>query len=211
MKRVSPIITMIIIMLLLTSCMSASFSGNYVLQAGQTLRGNLFVTSGSVTLEENSRVTGTILLTSGSLNIGQNAQVGGDVAMTSGDINMAQGSVIHGDLILSSSDIVVHQAPGSVIEGRTTANIAPFIGSILTKLLLLYCVLPIVVLIAIILALGTWLGRQSKKRTQVAPAPASLASDDTQTKLQNLKKMLDDGLITETDYETKKTDLLARL
>jgi hypothetical protein len=35
--------------------------------------------------------------------------------------------------------------------------------------------------------------------------------DDAQTKLQNLKKMLDEGLITETDYEAKKTDILARM
>ncbi len=211
MKRLLTINALVVILLLLAGCMSASFSGNYVLAAGKTLRGNLFVTSGSVTLEENSRVTGTIFLTSGSLHIGQNAQVSGDVALTSGEVDMAEGSVIHGDLILSSSDIRVRQAPGSTIEGSTTSNIAPFIGTIATKLVLLYCVLPIVLLIAIILALGTWLGRQSKKRTQVAPAPASLATDDTQTKLQNLKKMLEDGLITETDYETKKADLLARL
>jgi len=202
---------MVVFALLLTSCMSASFSGNYILSAGKTLRGNLFVTSGSVTLEENSRVTGTIMLTSGELHIGKNAQVGGDVVLTSGDLYLADGAVVHGDVISSSSDIGLHQAPGSQIEGNITSDIAPFIGSVLSKLALLYCVLPIVVLIALILSLGTWLGRQSKKRVQVVPAPITEGAEDTKTKLQNLKKMLDEHLITETDYEAKKADILAKM
>jgi uncharacterized membrane protein len=191
--------------------MSASFSGNYVLGAGKTLRGNLFVTSGSVTLEENSRVTGTIMLTSGVLHIGKNAQVGGDVVLTSGDVYLAEGSVIHGDLILSSDDGGLHQAPGSTVEGSISNNIAPFVGSVLTKGVLLYCILPIVLLIVIILVLGTWLGRQSKKRPEKVQAPATAVAEDAQTKLQNLKKMLDEGLISETDYETKKADILAKM
>src|SRR4030043_502307 len=126
MNRKSTIIFLVLVAMLLTSCMSASFSGNYVLRAGKTLRGNLFVTSGSVTLQENSRVTGTIMLTSGELRIGKNAQVGGDVVLTSGEVYMAEGSVIHGDLILSSTDIRVHQSAGATVEGNTTYDIAPF-------------------------------------------------------------------------------------
>src|SRR4030042_1715213 len=116
-------LTIIIVLLgafLLTGCMAASFSGNYVLKAGKTLHGNLFVTSGSVTLEENSRVTGTILLTSGELHMGKDTQVGGDVVLTSGEVYMVEGAVIHGDLILSSSDSVVRQAPGATVEGTTS-------------------------------------------------------------------------------------------
>ncbi len=191
--------------------MSTSFSGNYVLGAGKTLRGNLFVTSGTVSLEENSRVTGTILITSGVLNIGKNAQVGGDVVLTSGDVYLAEGSVIHGDLIFSSDTDGLHQSPGATVEDNTTSNIAPFIGSILAKGILLYCILPVGLLIIIILVLGTWLGRQSKKKPEIVQAPAPVIINDTQTKLQNLKKMLDDGLINETDYEAKKADILAKM
>ncbi len=211
MKHKTVVVILILAAILLTSCMSTSFSGNYVLGAGKTLRGNLFVTSGTVTLEENSHVTGSILLTSGVLSIGKNAQVGGNVALTSGDVYMADGSVIHGDLILSSGNEGLHQSPGATVEGSTTANIAPFIGSILTKGILLYCILPIGLLIIIILVLGTWLGRQSKKKPEIVQAPPLVAVDDTQTKLQNLKKMLDDGLINETDYEAKKADILAKM
>ena len=211
MNRKFTILIMVLAALVLTSCMSASFSGNYVLSAGKTLRGNLFVTSGSATLEENSRVTGTIMLTSGELHIGKNAQVGGDVVLTSGDLYLAGGSVVHGDVIFSSSDIGLHQAPGSQIEGNVTSDIAPFAIAVLSKGILLYCVLPLVVLIALILVLGTWLGRQSKKRVQVVQAPVIEVAEDTKTKLQNLKKMLDEDLITETDYEAKKVDILSKM
>jgi predicted small secreted protein len=207
-------LTIIIVLLgafLLTGCMSASFSGNYILKAGKTLHGNLFVTSGSVTLEENSRVTGTIMLTSGELHIGKNAQVGGDIVLTSGDLYLVDGAVIHGDVILSSSDIGVHQSQGATVEGNITSDIAPFAIAVLTKVVLLYCVLPIVILIAIILGLGMWLGRKSKKRAQLIQTPVPAVTEDTQTKLQNLKKMLDEGLITQTDYEAKKTDLLSKM
>ncbi|PWB51494.1 MAG: hypothetical protein C3F13_13710 [Anaerolineales bacterium] len=210
MNRKIALIFLVLISLILSSCMSASFSGNYIVGKGKTMHGNLFVTSGTVTLEEGSRVTGTILLTSGVLRMDKNSQVGGDVALTSGDVYMAEGSVIHGDLILSSDDIAIHKSNGSTVEGSVTTNIAPFIGSILAKGILLYCVLPIVLLIAIILGLGTWLGRQSKKKPEVIHATAA-PSDDAQVKLQNLKKMLDDGLISQTDYEAKKADILAKM
>jgi hypothetical protein len=211
MNRKFSIIILILASLLLTSCMSTSFSGNYVLGTGKTLRGNLFVTSGMVTLEENSHVTGTILLTSGVLRINKNAQVGGDVVLTSGDVYLAEGSVIHGDLILSSGEEGLHQSAGATVEGSTSSNIAPFVGSVLIKGILLYCVLPIGLLIALILGLGTWLGRQSKKRPVIVPEPAVAVVEDAQTKLQNLKKMLDDGLISETDYEAKKADILSKM
>jgi uncharacterized membrane protein len=204
-------IIMVLAAILLTGCMSASFSGNYVLKEGKILRGNLFVTSGSVTMEENSRVTGMILLTSGELHMGKDTQVGGDVALTSGDVYMADGAVIHGDLILSSSESGVHQSPGATVEGKTTTDIAPFAIGLATKGFLLYCVLPIVLLIVIILVLGTWLGRQSKKRAGVAQVPAMVDAEDTKTKLENLKKMLDEDLISKDDYEKKKAELLSKM
>jgi cytoskeletal protein CcmA (bactofilin family) len=211
MKTKLTIIIVLLTALFLTGCMSTSFSGNYVLKSGKTLRGNLFVTSGSVTLEENSRVTGTIMLTSGELHIGKNAQVGQDVVLTSGALFLEDGAVIHGDVILSSQDIAVHQATGSRVEGNTTNDIAPFAISFVIKTILLYCVLPIALLIAVILGLGVWLGRASKRRAQEAQAPAPVITEDAQDKLRKLKSMLDNGLITETDYEAKKADILSKM
>jgi predicted small secreted protein/uncharacterized membrane protein len=211
MNRKLAIIILLLVALLLTGCTSMSFSGNYVLSSGKTLRGNLFVTSGSTTLEEGSRVSGTIFLTSGELHIGKNAQVGGDVVLTSGELYLADGAIIQGNVILASSDIVVHQSPGSKIAGSTTTSIGSWAISTVTKGILLFCVLPFVILIALILILGIWLGKQSKKRAQIVPAPAPAVTEDTQQKLKNLKAMLDEGLITETDYEAKKADILSKM
>jgi cytoskeletal protein CcmA (bactofilin family) len=205
------VISLLLGALLLAGCVSTSFEGSYVVKSGQTLRGNLFVTSGSVTLEENSRVTGTIVLTSGELRMDKNAQVGKDVALTSGALYMADGAVIHGDLILSSQDIQVHQSPGAQVEGNTSYNIAPFAISVVTKTLFLFCVLPIVLLIALMIGLGMWLGRVSRKREPSVQAPSSVLTEDAQQKLQKLKAMLDEGLITESDYEAKKADILAKM
>jgi hypothetical protein len=211
MNRKFTILIVVFAAILLTSCMSASFSGNYILKSGTTLRGNLFVTSGSVTLEENSRVTGSVLLTSGELHIGKNAQVDGDVVLTSGALYMAEGSVVHGDVILANSEIAVHLSPGATVDGNTTYNIAPFVIGLVIKSVLLYCVLPIVILIAIMIGLGTWLGRQSKKRVEVSQPPSTSIGEDAQAKLQSIKKMLDEGLITQTDYEAKKAEILSKM
>ena len=197
--------------LFLSGCITTSFSGNYVLRSGQTLHGDLFVTSGSVTLEENSRVTGWIFLTSGELHIGKNTQVGGDVVLTSGDLYLESGAVVHGDVILSSSESKVDQAPESTVKGNVSTNIIPFVIALVTKNLLLYCVLPLVILVAVILGLGVLLGRGSRRKTQIAPAAAPQETEDTKQKLQKLKAMLDEGLITETDFETKKAEILSKL
>jgi len=221
MKHRLTIANLLLAALLLTGCMSASFSGNYVVQSGDTLRGNLFVTSGSVMLEEDSRVTGSIILTSGALHIGPNAEVGEDVVLTSGALYMAEGAVVHGDVILSSEDIQVQQDQGATIEGVITYNIVPFATTFIAKGIFLFCVLPIVLIVALFLLLGMWLGRSSKKKVAVVQAPptvqaaapvaASSVAEDTQTKLQQLKSMLEQGLITEADYEAKKADILSKM
>ncbi len=217
----------------LNGCMSVSFSGDFVVRAGTTLTGDLFVTSGTVTLEPGSQVTGNVVLTSGSLFIGRSASIGGNVIMTSGVVTMAEQSVVHGDIILSSSDITVRQAPGSRVEGRITNNFAPVVVSTLLKYLLLFCVLPCVLVVGFILLLGLWLGRISRRKPQPAaagapaggapaapvsvppasPAPVAppAAQEDIPTRLRNLKSLLDEGLISQTDYEAKKADILSKM
>jgi hypothetical protein len=223
MKHKLTIILFLLGAVLLSGCWSASFSENYTVPAGETVRGNLFVTSGSVMLGEGSRVTGTVILTSGALHIGENAVVGKDVVLTSGALYMAEGSVVKGDVILSSEDIEVRQDPGATVEGAITYNIVPFAVSFFTRGILLYCVLPIALLIGLILVLGVWLGRSSRKKVEVvqgaaplattAPPPvaAPVAPEDAQARLQQLKALLDQGLISESDYEAKKADILAKM
>ncbi len=204
-------IILIIGTLLLSGCVSTSFSGNYVVRPGDILRGDLFVTSGSVTLGENSRVTGTVILTSGELHVGKGAQVGGDVVLTSGALYLEDMAVVHGDVILSSQEIAVHQNPGARVEGRTSSSIAPFAISFVGKTLLLYCVLPILLLIVLIFGFGMLFGKRSKKKSQIDQGPVPAATEDVQQKLKKLKSLLDEGLISESDYEAKKSDVLSKM
>jgi hypothetical protein len=84
---------------------------------------------------------------------------------------------------------------------------------------MLYCVLPVALLIGLILVLGVWLGRSSRKKVEVvqAPAPAPpppptpFLAEDVQPRLLQLKVLLDQGLISEADYEAKKADILAKM
>lgn len=211
MNRKISIIVIVLLMLLLTGCVSASFSGNYVVKEGRTLRGDLFVTSGTVTLEANSRVTGSILMTSGVLRMGENSEVGGDVVVTSGDVAMADGAVIHGDLVFTSSDIGFRQAAGATVEGNTTYDIAPYAVGFGIKGLLLCCLLPVIIIIVVVLLLGALIGRRSRPKEKSVPAPQPIETEDTKAKLQNLMNLLNDGLITQEDYETKKKDILSKL
>jgi cytoskeletal protein CcmA (bactofilin family) len=211
MKHKWTFIILVLAALSLTGCLSTSFSGDYTVKSGTTLQGDLFVTEGIVTLEQNSRVTGTIMLTSGQLRIGRNAQVSGNVVLTSGDVYMADGAVVHGDVILSSEGSSVIQAPTSRIEGRITHDIAPYAISTTVKIVLLCCVLPIVILVILFLVLGVWLCRITRRKPQVVQAPAPVATEDVQQKLEKLKSLLDQGLISQTDYEAKKADILSKM
>jgi uncharacterized membrane protein len=194
-------------MLLLSGCVATSFSGSYVVPAGQTLRGDLVATSGSVTLEEGSRVTGTIFLTSGLLRLAENSHVGKDVVVTSGDVQMADGATIGGDIVLSSQDIGVKRDPGARVGGTITSNIATYVVSAVTQRLVLYCVVPAVLLVALVFGLGAVLGRSSR-RNRASVTPAVDTAGEPEKKLMKLKAMLDQGLITEEDYTAKKRTIL---
>ena len=215
MKHLTAFIVLILTALLLAGCMATSFEGNYVVPAGRTYRGSIFATSGAVTLQEGSRVTGSVILTSGDLVMGKDSRVDDDVVLTSGTLTMADGAVIHGDLILANSSIDVRQAPGATIEGQQTTNIAPWAVSTGTKGLLLLCCVPLISLVVLFLLLGVGVGRSSRRKPQAAPAPAPapapVSSAEAQEKLKQLKAMLDEGLISEADYEAKKAELLAKM
>jgi hypothetical protein len=202
---------------LLAGCVATSFEGNYVVQAGQIHRGTIVATSGAVTLEEGSRVTGSVILTSGALMMGRDSRIDGDAVLTSGTVTMAEGSVIHGDLITSSSEVPINMAPGATVEGQVTTNIAPWAVSTGVIGLLLLCCLPLLVMVGLFLLLGIGVGRSSRRKPEVAATPASVAAPvasatgDAQQKLKQLKAMLDDGLISEADYESKKAEILAKM
>jgi cytoskeletal protein CcmA (bactofilin family) len=187
---------------LLTGCVGqVIFSGDYILRDGETLRGDLLVTSGNITLEEDSRVMGTVFMTSGNLDA--QGQINGDVLMTSGNVELGPDAVVRGDILGTSGN--VRQAEGARVDGHVSTNAPGFnvAGGYFISLLAQVCGLPLIVLGALIYLL---LGRgRAKSAASLEP------SGDAAQKLAQLKAMLDQGLLSEAEYETKKAEILSRL
>jgi cytoskeletal protein CcmA (bactofilin family) len=187
---------------LLTGCIGqVIFSGDYTLRDGETLRGDLLITSGDITLAEDSRVTGTVFMTSGNLDI--QGQVSGDVLMTSGNVTLGPDAVVRGDILGTSGN--VRQAEGARVDGHVSTNAPGFnvAGGYFISLLAQVCGLPLIVLGALIYLLA---GR-GRAKSAARPEP----SGDAAQKLAQLKAMLDEGLISQAEYESKKSDILSRL
>jgi len=193
------------IALLMTGCMTLSPSGEYTLDSGKTLHGDFIMTSGEATIEEGSRVTGDVVMTSGVLNI--DGQVDGDILFTSAEsINLGPNSVVGGNIKGTSGDIF--RADGSQVGGEITKNQAiTFSGGFFAKVLGLLCGLPIVLILSIVY----WLSGRRKKHHDVSYQPVNSKNEDPASTLKQLKQMMEDGLISEVDYETKKADILTRL
>lgn len=207
MKRTITLVLLVLVAVLASGCVAQVVtSGSYTLRSGETLRGDLVVFSGHVTLEEGSRVTGSVIMTSGDLYVEADAQIEGNVVMTSGDVYLRPGVVVHGDVIGTSGH--VHRAEGARVEGQVSTDASSFSvsGGFIAELIGTYCVLPLVVLGALIYLLVGF-GR----RRPAAPAQALAASEDPTQKLKQLQEMLDSGLITEADYEAKKAEILSRM
>ena len=193
------------IALLMTGCMTLSPSGDYTLASGKTLHGDFIMTSGEATIEEGSRIIGDVILTSGVLNV--DGQVDGDILFTSAEsINLGPNSIVGGNIKGTSGDIF--RADGSQVGGEIIKNQAiTFSGGFFAKVLGLLCGLPIV----LILSLAYWLSGRQKKQSESSHQSMNSKDDDPTSALKQLKQMMQDGLISEVDYEAKKADILTRL
>jgi membrane protease subunit (stomatin/prohibitin family) len=58
---------------------------------------------------------------------------------------------------------------------------------------------------------GMTLGQMMTQTMQGGGQAAQAAAEDPMAKLQQLKKMLDAGLITQDEYDQKKADILAQM
>lgn len=217
MKRTLTLVLLALFALLASGCATVSTSGNYLLESGKTLRGDLMITSGQATLEEGSRVTGSVIMTSGVLNA--NGEIDGDIVLTSGRVNLGPEAIVHGDIRGTSGN--VSQAEGARVEGRVSTNVSSFnIGrGFFARLFAICCVLPLFIA-GVLIVLVVLLTRRRpaaepassaliQSETPAAPAPAPAASEDAKQKLTQLKEMLDEGLITEAEYEAKKAEILS--
>jgi hypothetical protein len=86
--------------------------GNFVLESGDVLDGDLAVIGGQATLETESIVRGSVFLVGGNL-VGY-GQVTGDMAIVGGNANLGPSAVIGGDLITIGGNV---NRSGAVIEG----------------------------------------------------------------------------------------------
>ena len=204
MKRLYPTLLLILITFMTVGCATVSTSGNYTLQSGKTLRGNLVVTSGNATLEENSRVTGDVFITSGNLDA--NGEVDGNILVTSGNVSLGPEALVKGDITATSGNI--NQAEEAQVNGQISSNQSTFTigGGFFARLFGLFCLLPLLLLGGLIFLLVALVRR---KPTAISEKP--VANDTDTLKLRQLKQMMDDGLITETEYEAKKADILAAM
>lgn len=188
--------------LLVSGCATVSTRDDYTLESGRTLRGNLVITSGVATLEEGSRVTGNVLMTSGDLQI--DGEIDGNVVMFSGNISLGPAAIVHG-YIRGTSGTVQQGGETTQVEGQISMEQSTFtIGwGFFASLFGLICVLPLVLIGGSIVTVIVL------RRGRRASQPMSAASEDPAQQLKQLKQMFDNGLITETEYEAKKAEVLA--
>jgi len=194
----------LLVALLTTGCMTVSTNGEYTLTSGRTLHGDFIMTSGEATLEEGSRVTGNVIMTSGTLNV--DGQVDGDILFSSAkSINLGPSSVVAGDIRGTSGD--VFQAEGAQVGGAISENQAFTLGvGFFAKVLGLVCGIPLALMVS-----AVYFMRRRRMPSGPTTHLVNSNSDDPAAKLKQLKQMLDEGLISESDYESKKSDLLSRL
>lgn len=191
-----------IAVLMLTGCATISTNGGYTLRSGETLRGMLIVTSGTTTLEEGSRVTGDVYMTSGVLNV--HGRIDGDIIFTSGEVNLAPTSVLNGDAKGTSGG--VHVEDGAQVKGQISSSQNTFriSSDFFVRLFATICFLPLIFIVAVVFLLG----RRKKSRKD---SPRSFQPQTTSAMLQQLKQMLEDGLITDADFESKKAEILSSM
>lgn len=202
MKPKLPLILIILFSCLASGCATVSTSGDFILKNRQTLRGNLVITSGNAILEEETRVTGSVIMTSGDLLV--NGEIEGSIYLFSGDVTLGPEAVVHGDIRGTSGD--VKKIEGAQVLGQISKNATSFSISrgIIPGFIVLLCIIPLAVLV-VFMALGAAIMR----RKPLAVPQEQVTTDDVTQKLRQLKGMLDEGLITETDYEAKKNELLS--
>jgi cytoskeletal protein CcmA (bactofilin family) len=113
------------------------FGDNFVLEAGETLSGDLVIFGGNVTLESGSTVTGSMAVIGGNVTGAEDVTVTGDLVMMGGNLSMdgklngnmvlVGGQAALGDAAIVGGDITtvggnLERAPGAQIMGQIQDN-----------------------------------------------------------------------------------------
>ncbi len=92
------------------------FGGDFVLEEGERLDGDLAVFGGDVTLEPDSLVDGDLLVMGGSVTAA--GEINGDVVIFGGNAGLDGTAVVDGDVITLGGNI--SQAEGATVRGKTS-------------------------------------------------------------------------------------------
>jgi hypothetical protein len=91
--------------------------GNFALESGEVLDGDLAIIGGQATLEAGSRVQGSVFLVGG--NLVAYGEVTGDVAIVGGNANLGPTAVVGGDLVTFGGNV---NRSGALIEGEVISS-----------------------------------------------------------------------------------------
>ena len=133
-KNLSFLLLLVVLALSLTAFRQADLSlqgpadklvlgGNYTLQEGETLNGNLIVMGGNATLETGSLVEQDVVILGG--NMVARGTIGGDVNVIGGLVTLEDGAVVEGDVNTLSGQL--YQAEGAQVQGDLNTDLTlPF-------------------------------------------------------------------------------------
>lgn len=97
------------------------FGGNYTLDSGQTLDGDLAVLGGNAEIEKGATVQGDVFLAGGNLIV--DGEVRGEVVIVGGNLALGSSSVVTGNV--NTIGGVISQTPGAQIQGEVITNERP--------------------------------------------------------------------------------------
>lgn len=109
-----------LLLLALAGCDDGAISGalvwedEHVVEAGDSLQGQLLVLGGEVVVQEGARVTGSIYLLGGAVEM--RGEVQEDVAMIGGVLILGPSAVLGGDLSLGGGEL--ERSPEAVVQGE---------------------------------------------------------------------------------------------
>ena len=182
MKRSITLIMLVLSVLLIAGCSGRIVtSGDYTLESGKTLEGDLTIFSGDATLEERSEVTGDIFMTSGNLDA--YGEVNGDIFFTSGNVDLGPKAVVHGDIVATSGNL--HRAEGSQVKGEVAmeATNFPIGGGVIAGVIGSVCAVPLFFFAMLIALIVIFARRRPAPMTETGTNRSSTGDNSTGTEI----------------------------
>lgn len=94
------------------------FGGEYTLESGQVLSGDLGVLGGQAVIEEEARVDGDVFVAGGTLDV--RGRVDGNIAVFGGQVDLGDTAYVGGDVVSFGGS--VNRANGAVVAGEVRSG-----------------------------------------------------------------------------------------